>query len=479
MYTYRSVVFICTRIESCFFYHCFIFRFVSNNENPEQDPFVNLPAAAATYCVGGMATHWSAGTPRGHPSELSTLIKKDTWVDLYEEAEKLLNTNQNMFDDTKIDQFGGGAPDGVTHFIRNNLVRDALRKTYPDIEDEYGPQYLPMAGVRRKEAPQFITWSGANTVLGEEMLKALKEGDETFQLKEMWQCRELLHRGNGEGNTKVYQAVVRDLLNKKDYKIAANTFIIAAGAVLTPQILFNSKIKPAALGHYLCEQPMAFCQVVLLQSLVDSIEENPKWKKIVDDYHESRPNDPIPIPHSDPQPQCWIPFSDQRPWHCSVHRDSFSHGSVPPNVDTRLIVDLRWFGKMEPCEDNCVYFSSKDDNKDTFGMPQPTFNVRLSKDDSERAHLMMEDMLVAAGKLGGFLPGSEPSFMKPGSAFHITGTCRMGDDVKDSVVDVHSKVWGFDNLYLGSCGVIPTGTACNPTLTAMAIAIHACEGITE
>lgn len=158
-------------------------RFVSENMNPEQDPFVNLPKAAATYAVGGMSTHWTACTPREYKSERSALFSPEIWDSLYKEAEKLLNTNQNMFDDTKIDSFGGGAPGGIRHFIRNNLVRDVLRETYPDLKESTAmPQYLPLAGVRRQDAPEYITWSGANTVLGDVMLDELKVGD-TFQLK--------------------------------------------------------------------------------------------------------------------------------------------------------------------------------------------------------------------------------------------------------------------------------------------------------
>ena len=113
-------------------------------------------------------------------------------------------------------------------------------------------------------------------------------------------------------------------------------------------------------------------------------------------------------------------MSENLPWHCQVHRDAFSYGGVVPNVDTRLIVDLRWFGKMTPNYDNYVSFASMSDNRDTFGMPQPTFNVKLSDDDAELSHKMMEDMLVAAGSLGGFLPGAEPSFQELGQSLHIT-----------------------------------------------------------
>ena len=71
--------------------------------------------------------------------------------------------------------------------------------------------------------------------------------------------------------------------------------------MLTPQILFNSEIEPNALGHYLCEQPLAFCQIVLKQDIVDDLCST--WKAKVDAYCNENPDDPIPIPMDDPTPQ--------------------------------------------------------------------------------------------------------------------------------------------------------------------------------
>ncbi len=119
-------------------------------------------------------------------------------------------------------------------------------------------------------------------------------------MQEMWQCRKLRHNKGS-----IECAEVRELLSKTDYIIKAKLYVICAGAVLTPQILFNSDIRPRALGHYLCEQPLAFCQIVLLQSLIDSISTNSEWKNIISAFTKKNPKDPIPIPYSDPQPQVY------------------------------------------------------------------------------------------------------------------------------------------------------------------------------
>jgi pyranose oxidase len=426
--------------------------FVHNNQNPDQDPTRNLPAAAAAYVVGGMATHWTCATPRHHPSvELADCIPPDEWDALYPQAEQLLNTRTDVYE----------------HSVRHQVVRDALVTEYTELREPYSIQNLPLAVERRKDHPRFVRWSGSDTVLG-----PLADGayPDTFDLRPQHLCTRLNLSGDG---TRIESADVTDLADWRTIRVEADDFIVACGAVLTPQLLYASDITPDPLGRYLCEQPVAFCQIVLRQDLVDAIHDDERFADRVRAHMESRPQDPVPIPSDDPEPQVWIPVSEERPWHCQIHRDAFHYGDVAPNIDTRLIVDLRWFGITAPRRDNRVVFSTA--HRDVFGMPQPTFEYSLSKEDRRRQHLMMSDMLRAASVLGGFLPGSEPRFVDPGLPLHISGTTRMGTDPAESVVDPFSKVWGIDNLYLGGNGLIPTGNASNPTLTSVAMALKAAQ----
>jgi len=432
--------------------------FIGNGQNPDQNPFINLPGMAVTHAVGGMATHWTCATPRQHAIERTNIIPNADWDRLYPEAEKLLNTHTDQFDIS----------------IRHRLVRRLLKQEYSEVDPLAGPQNLPLA-VKRRDNPELVTWSGSDTVLG-----PLADGDlskEPLILLPQHRCTKLIKNANEDT---ILHAEVMDLIKWQKINIHAKTYIVAANAILTPQILFNSEIVSdgeGPLGRYLSEQPLAFCQIVLTQATVDSLPNDAEFGEPVRKYMEAHPEDPVPIPMNDPEPQVWFPVSANRPWHCQIHRDAFNYGELAPNVDSRLIVDLRWFGIVEQRRQNRVKFSRT--IRDTFGMPQPTFEFSLTEKDRLLQHEMMRDMLRAAGALGGFLPGSEPQFMPPGLPLHVHGTVRLGENRETSVVDSNCKVWGYNNLYLGGNGLHPVANACNPTLTSVALALHACEHITR
>ena len=169
-------------------------------------------------------------------------------------------------------------------------------------------------------------------------------------------------------------------------------------------------------------------------------------------------------------------MSEERPWHCQIHRDAFHYGDVSPNVDSRLIVDLRWFGIVEPRYEYRMTFSES--TIDAFGHAAAHLRVAAQLGRPAQAAPHDEGHAARAEALGGFLPGSEPQFVAPGLPVHVTGTTRMGRDAEDSVVDEHSRVWDIDNLYLGGNELIPRGYASNPTLTAVSYALRAAEHIT-
>ncbi|KAF4845426.1 Pyranose 2-oxidase [Colletotrichum siamense] len=443
-------------------------RFVQNGQNPKQEAWDNIPAAVATRVVGGMGSHWTCNTPRQNKDlERSDLFSDNEWDALYTRAEKLLWTDNTLFDDS----------------IHQQLVKTVLAKAYD--QEESGRQVLsmPLCGKRTAKNKNYVEWACTATILGDLAEPGCQNLQ--FELRANTQCIKLEVNASGQ----VELALVKDLLGEEEYYIQANKFIMCAGAILTPGILWNSGLQETvpALGHYITEQPVGFCQVVLKNSLIQDVETdkyNLGWKKAVEEHITKHPNDPLPFPFDDPGAQCYFPLTKEHPWHTQIHRDALGYGLIPKTMDQRLVVDLRWFGYTKPDKNNHVKFSL--DKTDEFGMPQPTFHFIINKEDSARCVDMITDMIDVARNLGTFLPGAEPKYMPLGSALHVCGTYRAGKTKIDqqtgediSVVDRLGRVWGQKHLVLGGCGVIPTQNACNPTLTAAAFALAAADQIVK
>ena len=67
--------------------------------------------------------------------------------------------------------------------------------------------------------------------------------------------------------------------------------------------------------------------------------------------------------------------------------------------------------------------------------------------------------------------------MSPG--LHGTGTCSMGTDPRDSVVDARCRVHGIAGLRVVDCSIMPTPVSGNTNGPAMALAVRAAELILE
>lgn len=171
-----------------------------------------------------MGTHWTCCTPRQNAQlERSTLFTEEEWQSLYSDAEKLFRTNNTSFDES----------------IRQQLVKRTLEAAFPD----RNILSMPLACKRSEDNQDFVEWTCSATILGD-----LSEAGKYNHLFRIWpntQCIQL-GRENG-GKRKVVAALVKDILTGKRSVIRAKKYVICAGAVLTPGLLFNSQFTTKEL----------------------------------------------------------------------------------------------------------------------------------------------------------------------------------------------------------------------------------------
>jgi pyranose oxidase len=310
-----------------------------------------------------------------------------------------------------------------------------------------------------------VRWTGPAEIL--------TGGQAAGRLEVLWEhaVRRLDHRGG-----RVVAAQVADLRSGAATTVRAEAFLVAVGGIRTPALLWASGIAAdgadAPLGRYLSDHPLAYAQLVLNPEALGSPAR---------DSPASGPETPGPAARAgagpDPDPVVLLPMSAARPFHALLQCDAYDVRVLEGRIDSRLLLSLYWYTSAEPRFENRVVFSHE--ATDAFGLPQPTFEYRLSADERDRQQAAVDDLRAVGQRLGTFLPGSPPRLLSPGSSLHVMGTTRMGQaDDGQSVTDLSGRVWGFDNLYLGGTGLIPSATTTNPTLTACALAIRAAAAIT-
>ncbi|MFF0267014.1 GMC oxidoreductase [Kribbella sp. NPDC004536] len=388
-----------------------------------------LPAVAMSSNVGGMGAHWTCACPRPGGSErIPYLPGLD---ELLTDAERVLGVTATALEDAPFAE----------------LIR---RRLSAAIDDGRSPatrvQPMPLAVHRRADGQ--LVWSGSDVVMGE-----VTRSNPHFTLyDEALVTRVVVEQGRAAA------VEVRDLRSNEVSTVRASFVVVAADALRTPQLLWASGIRPAALGRYLNDQ----AQVVYAARIsgADTTIEPPAAGAISQHSGVS-----------------WIPFTDELPYHGQVMQLDAS--PVPLADDDPVvpgsIVGLGLFCAKELRWDDRLEFA--DDRTDSYGMPAIRVHYKLTEHD-HRTLDQARDEIVRMAKAIGEPLGDVPITLPLGASLHYQGTTRMGEsDDGTSVCGPDSEVWSVSGLFVAGNNVIPTSTAANPTLTSVALAIRGARRI--
>ncbi|GAB2844972.1 GMC oxidoreductase [Microbacterium insulae] len=397
-----------------------------------------LPVVAFSSNVGGMGAHWTAACPRPGGSERIDFLP-DFDV-LLSEGDRLLGVTTDAFD---------GAPFTA-------LVRERLAAAVDDgREPATRVQRMPLAVHRREDGA--LVWSSSDVVMGD-----VTRQNANFSLHdESLVTRVLADDGRAVG------VEVRDRRTGEMHEVRARFVVVAADALRTPQVLFASGIRPPALGRTLNDQS----QVVFAARIRDAAPVVAAEGESLDEHRV------VDGAISEQSGVSWVPFTDDQPFHGQIMQLDAS--PVPLADDDPVvpgsIVGLGLFTAKDLQWDDRVEFSETE--RDWYGMPALRIHYRLTGRDHAVLDQARERIVELAHAVGEPI-GDRPFTMPFGASLHYQGTTRMGpaDDGR-SVCGPDSEVWGVRGLFVAGNGVIPTATACNPTLTSVALAVRGARRI--
>lgn len=383
-----------------------------------------LPVASMASGVGGMGVYWAGLCPRPDGIERVPYIPAGELDDLYDRAEALLRVSTDL---------NHGDP-------LLSALREVLAAEF-DVDRADAPRVDFMPVARAREGDRIIR-SGPATILD----KVATRGS-NFEIRAETLARRILVEGG-----RAVGALLEDRVHHETYQVKAQRVVVCADSLRTPQLLFASGIRPAALGHYLNDH-FQMSAITKLRS----------------EYIRDQ---------SSVMSSVRIPFVDGvRAMQGQLMPLSAVDRSVPfaselAGPEANALGVLGWYGSKDLQYGDCVAFSET--AVDHYGMPAMTIHYTLTDNDDCTIDLMRANATRCAACVGELL--TEPTLAPGGSSLHYQGTVRMGaSEDGTSVCDSYGRVWGVENLYVGGNGLIPTPTATNPTLTTVAFAVRAAD----
>jgi choline dehydrogenase-like flavoprotein len=392
-----------------------------------------MPATALAWNAGGMGVHWTAATPWPAGHEVFDFGDPARWAADLDTARQVLGVTPAAIGPTEV----------------GRRVLDVLRRRFEGVgPEDRRPQPMPMAVTATTAGP--MPRSAPGTIFP----AIATGGGPAFSLLTGTLATSLVVSGD-----RVVGARLRRVADDTEGQLFADTVVVCADALRTPQLLFASGIRPHALGRHLNEHAFVTARVLL----------------DLDRYGIGLDELPLPRPGEFSTDSLWLPQNGAaQPFHGQIMNRTYVDADGRPLAHS---VGLSLYVPVEARPENRLVFSETE--TDLAGMPRITVEFGYSDTDRALIARALDNIRSLAEEFGPLDPATERALLPPGSSLHQTGTVRAGlTDDGGSVCDPDGRVWGYENLYLAGNGVIPTAMAANVTLTGAVTAVRATRAVT-
>ena len=272
---------------------------------------------------------------------------------------------------------------------------------------------------------------------------------------------------------------------KEEKTVSAAVVVLAAHAIETPKILLMSNLANSS-GH-VGRNVMDHVQFELIASFPEALYpfRGPQSVTGIEDFRDGD-------------------FRSERSgFRMTIGNDGWGRTGSPANVIGALLakdtfgsalpaaiadqiprmVRLSFSTEMLADPNNQVDLSPQ---KDALGIPRPRFKYDIGAYSEGGLRRGLETSKALFEVMGATIP--PPPLSKPldnpvtgrmnwNTAAHIMGTCVMGDDPKDSVVNRWGRTHDVPNLWIVGSSVFPTSATSNPTVTLAALSLRTAAAI--
>ncbi|RKN10477.1 GMC family oxidoreductase [Streptomyces radicis] len=265
--------------------------------------------------------------------------------------------------------------------------------------------------------------------------------------------------------------------------VSASRFVLAAGAVETPRLLFNSRAEGEGagignghdqLGRHLQGHVYAGAFGLFDEDVQDCVGPGPSIATNDHRHHNDGivgggllANDFVPTPL---QTYATLARLGVIPATGAGARDGMR------DLYRRLALVT---GPIQEIPNPAARVTVDRATRDRFGIPVARLGGTTHPEDARTAAFLADraaEWLAASGARAVF-PHGAPPIGVPSGGQHQAGTCRMGEDPATSVTDPWGRVWSMRNVWVADASLHVTNGGVNPVLTILALAHRVAEAV--